>query len=115
MGLSNHLKAEEHETYVSVKDDKAGMVPLHLCLSFGSAPQPHESTARTNFQTFLADVRILELRSPFSASCFNLQLIDVFTNLKDLVWNCGFAIAKSIDDIYIFIRVRIPKLFRDSS
>jgi hypothetical protein len=51
-------------------------------------------------ETFLADV---ELRSPFSASCFiNLQLIDVFTNLQDLVCNCGFAIAEFIDDILYF-------------
>ena len=28
----------------------------------------------------LADVRILELRTPFSASHFNLQLINIFTN-----------------------------------
>src|SRR6267378_1553420 len=46
---------------------------------------------------------ILELRSPLSASCFNLQLIDVFSNLKDLARNCGFVIiAESIGD-FIFL------------
>ena len=85
---------------------------VHFWLGTPAALTPPRAE---NFQTFLADQRILELRSPFSASCFNLQLIDVFTNLKDLVCNCGFAIAESIGDIYIFIQARIPKLFRDSS
>src|SRR5882762_9846880 len=49
--------------------------------------------------------------SPFSASCFNLQLIDVFTNLKDLVCNCGFAIAESIGDIYIFSKHAFQSCF----
>jgi hypothetical protein len=48
-----------------------------LLISLGIAPCTLARTpAGTNFQKFLADVRILELRTPFSAS----QLINILTN-----------------------------------
>lgn len=71
---------------------------------------PFQGATRSRSQTFWADVRSLELESSLSASYFNLRLTK---NLTDC--NCGFAIAESVSDIYIFIRARILKLFRDSS
>jgi hypothetical protein len=44
--------------------------------------------------------------SPFSASCFNVQLINFLTKWQDFARNCGVAFAESSGDIYIFIRAR---------
>jgi hypothetical protein len=75
---------------------------------------PRRIRAGLKLQTFLADARILELGCPLSVSYFNLQLTNVFTDRQNLVCNCGFAFSEFIDNVYISIRARILKLFRDS-